>query len=70
MIYAKKGVWYMLKMENWLIVSSKMGKTLDGFPCGQYLCRSEEDVKSVIKDKCILDPLITKYSDRVQNGMH
>lgn len=51
-----------MNMEEWKILRSKSGKSPIGHPIGEYLCRSDADVKRIIEEKQILDAVIEKYS--------
>jgi hypothetical protein len=52
------------EMKDWSVVQSKRGKDSEfGFPIGDILVRKKEDIQKVIKEKNILDPVITPYSD-------
>lgn len=47
--------------KDWVTVSSKSGKTKEGFPVGEILCRSLKDIDQVIKDMDIIDPVVKPY---------
>jgi hypothetical protein len=49
----------MLKVENWLVVKDKMKKNGK-----EFLCRTHEKLKDVIKTERMLKPEITKFIDR------
>lgn len=54
------------EMNNWKIIRSKSGKTSDGFPDSQILCRSPEEIPQTILDHKIADPVITDYLEEMK----
>lgn len=54
--------------EDWYIVSSQIGKDVDGFPIGVYLCKSLSEVSDCIFSKRISHPMINKYKQEPVKG--
>lgn len=52
--------------HNWRILRSKSGKTCDGFPASEILCRSPDEIPQAIIDHKIADPVITNYVDELK----
>lgn len=54
-------------MKDWVVVRSKSGKHPEyGYPIGEILCRSLEDVESAIKNSGMDDPIVEPYLSRVK----
>ncbi len=51
-------------MKDWKIVKSKSGKSEDGFPIPEILCRNITDIEKAIEIHEIHDPVITDYEDK------
>lgn len=54
------------EMHNWKILRSKSGKTSDGFPASQILCRSPDEIPQAIIDHKIADPVIGDYMQELK----
>ena len=51
-------------MDDWKIVSSSSGYNKDGIPCGEYLCRNEQDVKECSELIFQKDLVIKDYENK------
>ncbi len=49
----------MKESDDWWVVKSKVGKTLDDFPCGEFLCRSKIYAEEAMQN--LQDPIMEKY---------
>lgn len=54
--------------EEWYIVSAQSGKSVEGFPMGEFLCPTLLDVSDCISEKRISDPMIRKYKKEPVTG--
>ena len=58
------------EMNNWKILRSKSGKTSDGFPASEILCRCPDDIPQTIIDHKIADPVITDYMEEMNSKLN
>lgn len=50
-------------MNEWLVLESKSSKDAWGVPVGKYLIRHDEEIDEIIKNREILDPILTPYGE-------